>query len=390
VRVAIISDVAAPYRVELFESLRRVIPDIRVFIQGKFEAFRSWEVRPELPFAHDYLRGYGLRLGSRQILVYPSLSGHLSGYAADVVLAYGFGTASIQCARYAARTSIPLILANDGTLETDPRSGVEGAYRRTLVRQASGFIAASDGGVDYFLALGAPEGLIRVVRLTRDLEGARKRAVLIRRTRTTMTSAEPEYKLAMVARLLPAKRILDGCRAALLVARHLPNLYLTIAGDGPLMSMVADWVDQNGEGKIGLVGTVSWDELIGLYARSDILLFPATREKYGMVVIEAMACGVPVIAYRNAGATELIEDGRNGFVVEQGDIESMAMRSLSVLSDGSRLQEMQQKAQDAAVRHDVRIEAERLGGAIAAFAGRRSVREEDSRKAQLSLGDWPA
>lgn len=67
-------------------------------------------------------------------------------------------------------------------------------------------------------------------------------------------------------------------------------------------------------------GHVSSDVLREVYQNSDIMVFPSTNDGYGLVVLEALACGLPVICSRNAGACDVIEDGVNGFCFNSGDV----------------------------------------------------------------------
>ena len=79
------------------------------------------------------------------------------------------------------------------------------------------------------------------------------------------------------------------------------------------------------------------DELIGA---SDLLLLPSETESFGLVALEAMACEVPVVVSRVGGLPEVITDGKEGFLVDVHDVDSMADRALQILSDDDRRREM--------------------------------------------------
>ena len=71
-------------------------------------------------------------------------------------------------------------------------------------------------------------------------------------------------------------------------------------------------------------GSVTKTELITAYQQSAILVFPTLCDGFGMVVVEALANGLPVITTHNAGAADLIVEGKNGFLVPPGDINALA------------------------------------------------------------------
>lgn len=70
-------------------------------------------------------------------------------------------------------------------------------------------------------------------------------------------------------------------------------------------------------------GFVTADQLREVYQNSDIMVFPSTNDGYGLVVLEALACGLPVVCSKNAGACDVIHDGENGFTFTSGDINKL-------------------------------------------------------------------
>ncbi|KAA6465385.1 glycosyltransferase family 4 protein [Acidobacteria bacterium AB60] len=97
--------------------------------------------------------------------------------------------------------------------------------------------------------------------------------------------------------------------------------------------------------------TLPHDQVLQVMLQSDVLVLPSLSEGFGLVVTEALACGVPVIITANVGASGLVSDGREGYVVPVQSADSIAHR-LSVL-DGDRdlLAAMSENAQKTAARH---------------------------------------
>jgi len=83
------------------------------------------------------------------------------------------------------------------------------------------------------------------------------------------------------------------------------------------------------------------------YAASDLFVFPTGYDAFANVCLEAMACGLPVITTRNNGASELIKDGKQGFVLREGTPEELAMRIRALLSQSER-EKMGRQAADKA------------------------------------------
>jgi glycosyltransferase involved in cell wall biosynthesis len=132
--------------------------------------------------------------------------------------------------------------------------------------------------------------------------------------RSTWGVGDADLACLYVGRLAPEKNLelfvcaFDAVRAACPTAR------LVWVGDGPSRGRLAgEPLPQH------FAGWMRGAELAAHYASADLFLFPSLTETYGNVVPEAMASGLPVVAYRSAAAAELIVDGVNGVSVPAGD-----------------------------------------------------------------------
>lgn len=83
----------------------------------------------------------------------------------------------------------------------------------------------------------------------------------------------------------------------------------------------------------------------------DVLLLPSDIESFGLAALEGMASGVPAVCSRVGGVPELLRDGVEGFLVEPRDVKTMAARTLEILSDRQKQQEMSQAARQRALRN---------------------------------------
>jgi glycosyltransferase involved in cell wall biosynthesis len=141
-------------------------------------------------------------------------------------------------------------------------------------------------------------------------------------------------------RHIPEKRVTAIPAAIAGARRRVPGLRCVILGDGPDFEATRDRVRELGlEESVELAGRVDHDELMRRVASASCLLHPSEREGYGMVVVEAVSLGTPAIVVRGSenAATELVEDGVNGFVVDSADPEAMADAIARAVEGGSSL-----------------------------------------------------
>ena len=131
------------------------------------------------------------------------------------------------------------------------------------------------------------------------------------------------------------------------VSRALPSR-LVLIGDGPEMAGVRESVAAAGlTEKVDFLGHV--DSLEDVLPVADLLLLPSLHESFGLVALEAMACGVVPLATSRGGAGEFIQDGINGFLRDPEDVPGMVAAAVKVLSDDPLRQEMAEEARrDAA------------------------------------------
>jgi D-inositol-3-phosphate glycosyltransferase len=133
----------------------------------------------------------------------------------------------------------------------------------------------------------------------------------------------------------PRKNLALLCRAyVLLCAESLRPPELVLAGQGDLPEAAKSALSSLGAaGRLRLAGAPSRADLIRLYQEAACLALPSDEEGFGMVVVEAMACGVPVIATRCGGPEEIISEGQDGFLVPLDDAREFARRLSAVCAD---------------------------------------------------------
>ena len=158
----------------------------------------------------------------------------------------------------------------------------------------------------------------------------------------------PDEKLVMhVSNFRPVKRIRDVVRIFERIQRTVPSR-LVFIGDGP------DRPDATAEAEaLGIKNRVIFlgkqDSVAELMACADLLLLPSASESFGLVALEAMASGVPVVASNAGGIPEVVEHGVTGCLGEVGDVETMADAGISILADDRRWTEMSIAARQVAV-----------------------------------------
>jgi glycosyltransferase involved in cell wall biosynthesis len=156
--------------------------------------------------------------------------------------------------------------------------------------------------------------------------------------------------LLFVGRLVPEK----GLAYLLRAMRSMdPATRLTVNGDGPARAELVSLTQGLGlAGRVDFRGWTSRTELLACYERADVVVVPSLwPEPFGLVGIEAMAYGKPVVAFRGGGIPEWLADGGTGYAVECGDVAGLARRCSELLGDPELRLRMGERAR-ARVRNE--------------------------------------
>jgi glycosyltransferase involved in cell wall biosynthesis len=102
---------------------------------------------------------------------------------------------------------------------------------------------------------------------------------------------------------------------------------------------------------VNFMGRVSFETLKEQYVINDIFVFPSMGEGFGLVLLEAMASGLPVIASQNCAGPDLIENGYNGFLIEAGDTEALKEKIMWFYNNLDKLPEMSKNARSTALNY---------------------------------------
>lgn len=120
-----------------------------------------------------------------------------------------------------------------------------------------------------------------------------------------------------------------------------PELQLALVGEGDDRPWLEDLADENGvQRHVHFLSGLKYAELAACYAHSEIFALPSRGEGFGLVYLEAMACGKPVIGGAHGGAPEVIEDGKTGYLVPHGDAAQLATAIEALLASPTDAQEM--------------------------------------------------
>jgi alpha-maltose-1-phosphate synthase len=190
----------------------------------------------------------------------------------------------------------------------DPRAV---AREEAEYRQADAITLPSQFTMRSFVEMGVPREKLRLVPYGVNLTSYRR-----------STPTADNFRVLFVGQLSVRKGIhylLEAFRRA-----DLPNSELVLVGSA--FPETATLLKRHPIDRVTLTGTLPREGVVREMSRASVLVLPSLEEGLAMVQAQALACGCPVIATTHAGAEDLFEDGREGFIVEPRDIDALAER----------------------------------------------------------------
>jgi len=158
--------------------------------------------------------------------------------------------------------------------------------------------------------------------------------------------------LVVTRNLEPIYDIPTAIKAVDILRSSIPNLTLSIAGSGPQKKELQRLVEQlELEDHVVLTGKLNPEEVVALYRDADIMLNPTTADNMPNSILESLACGVPVVTTNVGGIPYLVEDGKNGLMVNMGDAEGMAKAVERVVTDFMLYENIVKNGLDEAERY---------------------------------------
>lgn len=301
----------------------------------KFE----WDVDLLSGYDSEFLTNISMRPGSGRFwgCNTPEVAARIRDGGFDAVILSGWYLKSyLQALRACRQAGVPVLVRGDSQLGT-PRSRIKTLLKdpvyRWLLGKIDGFLAVGTRNREYLRHYGVPAERIFSAPHFVDNDWFASRAESPGSSELAATWGKTSDGLValFVGKFIGKKRPDDILRA---VARILEcgSVTVVFVGSGELEGELRDSARQLGIDAV-FAGFKNQSELPACYAAADVLVLPSDGgETWGLVVNEAMACGIPAVVSSACGcAPDLIDEGETGFTYPTGDVEALAGRLREML-----------------------------------------------------------
>lgn len=241
-----------------------------------------------------------------------------------------FDYAQVLLMIYARMKGVKIVLSSESSSMDHNRSSVKEKIKRWIVNRADAFFCFGKSSADYLLTLGIQPSQIAVTNAAViDEDVIRKNFDQAKIQDLEITSSNSPRSFVYVGRLAEEKNLELLIRAFIAVKENnkVSDWKLLFVGDGPAKEKLSKISGKYLESQsIEFAGGHPWYKVPAWLAKSDVLILPSKSEPWGLVVNEAMVCGMPVIVSEKCGCAEdLVRSGINGFLFNpesQSDLET--------------------------------------------------------------------
>lgn len=320
-RITFLTDILTPYMLAVLDALSERCHLTALFCSYSGTRALGWEFS-DIRFRHRVVGGLTARRRSpdaTDFYLSPRIFAALARSRPEVIISGGFSFPSLYAAAYARCVGAGLIIHSDGTTRSEASIGRGQRVTRQILRHTSDAAAGnSEQATARFIELGWSPDQVFLVPHTTNVEPFHTVA------RTRRYRSDEPLSVLHVGRLIPRKGV-DRLISAVRLARDRgADVRLVIVGSGPeeaalrtqaeRLAVPIEWhgfVDQNG--------------LPAYYAAANAFAFPTLDDPFGIVLLEAAAAGLPLIASPHGGATyDFVREGETGFVADPDDLEAQA------------------------------------------------------------------
>lgn len=327
-KVVIITNIPSPYRVDLFKYLQNTSTEheFSIMFSSTNEDNRGWKFDLSTLKNYYFLKSKTIKIKKKMDIKYIHIPHNvkeiLDKIRPDVVIGCEYNPSILQAIMWCKRKHVNYISWTDGTLNSEKNINlIQKLSRKYVIRNAKAYIASSSKSKEAQIFYGANPNSVHLSYLTVDID-----------VYTQNHLVDKKFKILYVGRLVKGK----GIDLLLNALSQIDREYnLVIVGDGDEFNNLKKQTELlNINNKVEFLGFLQREELKKYYATSNVFMLPTLNDCYGLVILEAMCSGIPIISSKYAeGVFDLVVEGENGFIVDPFDANEISNAILKLMDN---------------------------------------------------------
>jgi glycosyltransferase involved in cell wall biosynthesis len=333
VRLALLTEIISPYRIPVFNALaqQKGIELHVIFLAETDPTQRRWLVyKDEIEFSYQVLPAWRRRWSGGHVLVNRGMWSALERFLPNSILCGGYNYPAFwQALTWSKFHSVHFAAWIESTSRDQRNPSVLAEFiKRRFVRNCSSFAVPGKSSFEYVKSMGVPAERIHRApnAVDNQLFANLARSVREREVQCRTELGLPQRYFVYAGRVTREKGVFQLLEAYTRLEPELRSeVGLVLVGEETARNELMKNSAKIYPGTVVFPGFAQRDQLAAFYALAEALVFPTLSDPWGLVVNEAMACGLPIIASDAAGCVaDLVQDGENGYVIPTGDVGKLA------------------------------------------------------------------
>lgn len=329
-KVIILHNIISPIRVFLFNELSKYYRDkgvdLKILFLSVSDKNRNWKIDLDMNFDYEIMDNFAIRIAGKDLntfFINYSIHKKLKKENPDKIISFGWDNwAAYVGAHWCKKNNKIFTLWSGSTkFEKSWRRTVFAPLVKYIIRNSNDFITYGTRAKEYLISLGADPKKIQIFYNTIDVDYFKNKSENFSEGQKNILKKKLEISTSKTiifnGQLIERKGIfelLDGFRK---YQANNQDVSLLIVGKGQEKNNMQQVTKGGGIQHIVFTDFIKYEELYKYYSVSDLLILPSREEVWGLVINEAMACRLPVIVTKEAGASvDLIEEGKNGYIIK--------------------------------------------------------------------------
>jgi glycosyltransferase involved in cell wall biosynthesis len=302
-----------------------------------------------------------------KLMIFKSILKEINDFKPEIVNINGFFTwYHILTAFYCKLKGIKIILSNDSTANDNPKVWWKSLLKRAMIRISDGYYCFGTKSAEYLSTFGADDTKFLSKKgavVNNDfISESFQKALPNRGLNLEELGIKTAKNFIFVGRFIDFKNLpllISAFKEAQSKANN--QWGLVFLGDGFLREILQKQIKNEAVQNTHFLGGKSWFEVPDYLALADVLVLPSKSEPWGLVVNEAMICGLPVVVSDRCGsAVDLVIEGKTGFSFPFDDEKNLAAILIKIMNEEIDLKQMGINAQEKIKEFSPQIAAEEL------------------------------
>lgn len=328
-KILVLHNIITPYRVHLFNEMASYYADkfvdFKVIFLSESDKNRHWN-NFDIQFSFDILKNTAIRFGKKDLYTFfinKNINGLLEKENPDKIICFGWDHLAAYSSFYWSRKHNKefIIWSGSTVYEKSWRRYFFNPLVKYLVKHSDKCIGDGTRHRDYLIRLGAKPTNVETFYFQVDVD------YFINKSDEFSDDDKKHFKMLLDintqkiiffnGQLIERKGIFELLQGFRMYQEKHNDITLLILGRGMEKEKMQEIITKQNIQNIVFADFVPYKEVYKFYTISDMLILPSREEAWGLVINEAMACGLPVISTYETGAVDdLIEEGKNGFVIK--------------------------------------------------------------------------